>query len=66
MLNDFTALDYPGHELSAVTERWCYDCYVYINLDTVAKHEGHDINTTVKRYCYNCDEMHVPEQADFW
>ena len=66
MLDDFNLLDYPGHELSAISERWCYDCNEYANLDTLPDHEAHDLNTTVERYCFDCREMHIPEQLDIW
>ncbi len=66
MLNDFGALDYVGHELSDVTERWCYDCDEYTCLDTIADHDRHDVNTTVERYCFNCDTMHTSEETYDW
>ena len=64
MLGDFNQLDYPGHELSGVTERWRYDCGDHTNLDTLPDQEGHDVNTTVEHYCHNRKEMHMPEQLD--
>ena len=61
MVNDFPQLDREGHDLSAVAERWCYDCLVHTCSDDAAEHEGHKVNTTAERYCFVCEEMHSPE-----